>query len=177
MRIVYDEKHVTKEESPLHLSGFIKQRTRWNQGFMQVFLKGEWLSLPKFSQILLSGYILSSPELQALMFLYMPLSLAILLLIKLPVWLTLLSSLPFYILFWQLVTYCVGLSLFTRDYHVPYPLWMPMKIFLTFYPYQLILGFSAARAVMRMMSKNNAWEKTHHANVHRIPSPALQLAV
>ncbi len=42
MRVIYDDRYVTREETPPTLSQFIKQRTRWSQGFLQTLLKGEW---------------------------------------------------------------------------------------------------------------------------------------
>lgn len=170
IQIVYDEKHVTQEESPLTLESFVKQRTRWNQGFMQILAKGQWLQLSSKTQKFLAGYILVSPELQALLFAYLPISFAIILFFKLPVWLVILSSLPLYILVLQLVTYSIGLYLFSKDYQLKYPFWLPLKLMVTFFPFQIVLGFSAARAFVRLLNKNHAWEKTQHVNAHRIPS-------
>lgn len=59
IRVVYDEEHVTREETPPTTISFIKQRTRWNQGFIQVLFKGDWLKLPHISQRLLAFYVLS----------------------------------------------------------------------------------------------------------------------
>lgn len=174
IRIVYDEKHVTQEESPLSLASFVRQRTRWNQGFIQIFAKGEWLLLPTLTERLLAGYILISPELQVLMFLYIPVSFVLAFYMKLPVWLALLSSIPLYILLLQQLTYNIGLYLFTKDYNLKYSPLFPLKIFITFLPFQFILGLSAARAIVRTVANNNAWEKTLHVNAHRIP--ALKLA-
>ncbi|MCC7450609.1 MAG: glycosyltransferase, partial [Anaerolineae bacterium] len=46
IQIVYDEKHATQEETPHNVESFIKQRTRWSQGFYEIFFKGDWLKLP-----------------------------------------------------------------------------------------------------------------------------------
>jgi cellulose synthase/poly-beta-1,6-N-acetylglucosamine synthase-like glycosyltransferase len=167
INIVYDEKHVTQEESPLKLSSFIKQRTRWGQGFLQILGKGEWLNLPILPQRFLAGYILVSPELQALMFLYVPISFLIAFFVKLPVWLALLSAIPFYVLLLQQVIYSIGLYKFTKDYKLKYSPFFPIKIFVTYLPFQFILGLSALRAIYRVIVKNNAWEKTLHVNAHR----------
>src|SRR5262245_32067749 len=45
-RVVYDDRYVTREETPPSLGQFIKQRTRWSQGFLQTLGKGEWKSMP-----------------------------------------------------------------------------------------------------------------------------------
>lgn len=177
MRIVYDEKHVTQEESPLSVTTFIKQRTRWNQGFMQVLLKGEWLHLPKFSQRFLAGYILCSPLLQALMFMYIPISLLFAFYMKFPVWLVLLSSAPFYLLLLLIITNNIGFYIFTKDYKLKFSILSAFQILVAFIPFQLILGFSALRAIKRLIDQNNGWEKTHHTNEHRVPSLNLAESV
>ncbi len=168
--IVYDEAHVTQEETPPTLLSFVHQRTRWNQGFIQIFLKGAWKGLPTLRHKLIALYILLGPELQTLMFLSLPFTLFMVFFIKLPVWVVLLSFVPFYILILQLLTYNIGLYFFTRDYKLRYPWWMSLVTIVTYYPFQLVLGFSAVRAIGRVMQKNLAWEKTTHVNAHRIQS-------
>jgi hypothetical protein len=44
---------------------------------------------------------------------------------------------------------------------------MPLVIVLTFYPYQMLLGFSALRAIGRLITRSTSWEKTLHVNAHR----------
>jgi cellulose synthase/poly-beta-1,6-N-acetylglucosamine synthase-like glycosyltransferase len=51
--VVYDEEHATREETPPTLGGLIKQRTRWNQGFLQILLRGTWQQFRR--SIYLSG--------------------------------------------------------------------------------------------------------------------------
>lgn len=41
----YDEATVTREETPHSVTHFIKQRTRWNQGFLEILRKGTWRQL------------------------------------------------------------------------------------------------------------------------------------
>jgi cellulose synthase/poly-beta-1,6-N-acetylglucosamine synthase-like glycosyltransferase len=168
MRIVYDEKHVTQEESPLSLTAFIKQRTRWSQGFIQIFFKGDWIHLEKMKQKFLAGYILISSELQAFLFLYALSSYTIITYINLPVWIVILLILPFYILLLQLLLYCIGLYIFSKNYHKKFYFWLPLKIFITFLPFQLILGYSAFRGTIRFITRNYHWEKTEHVNAHRM---------
>ena len=45
---LYESDIVTQEETPDSVRQFIKQRTRWSLGFMQVMAKGEWKKLPTF---------------------------------------------------------------------------------------------------------------------------------
>lgn len=167
IRIIYNEHHVTREETPPDLAGFIKQRTRWNQGFIQILNKGDWIKFPKLSQKFLAGYMLLLPELQSVLFLLVPVSIYMAFTMKLPVFVTILSIFPIFILFIQLVVQTVGLYEFTKNYGFAYPWWMPLKLFLTFYPYQLMLSVSAFRAILRMLFGNIGWEKTLHVNAHR----------
>lgn len=44
--VAYSPEYVTREETPGSLKSLYKQRTRWNQGFLQVLNKGVWRSLP-----------------------------------------------------------------------------------------------------------------------------------
>src|SRR5215469_14994658 len=55
IRVVYDERYITREETPPTLGQFIKQRTRWSQGFLQTLMKGEWRHLPTLRQRFLAA--------------------------------------------------------------------------------------------------------------------------
>lgn len=70
VRVVYDDMYVTREETPPTVEQFVRQRTRWNQGFLQVLKKGDWLRLPNWRQRLLALYTLAFPLIQALMLIY-----------------------------------------------------------------------------------------------------------
>src|SRR5229473_3084374 len=96
IRILYDDEYVTREETPLTIEQFVRQRTRWNQGFIQILFKWEWLKLPKLSQRLLAFYVLILPEVQALFAILVPVSLVMFFLVKLPLWLAILTFLPLY---------------------------------------------------------------------------------
>ncbi|HSW88676.1 MAG TPA: glycosyltransferase [Candidatus Saccharimonadales bacterium] len=177
IHVFYDHESATREETPLTMAGFIKQRTRWNQGFMQIFLKGKWLHLPTLSQKLLALYILLSPFIQAVSFVFLPILIYIAFVIKLPVAIVLLSFIPLYIQFFQIILYMIGFYLFLRSYNLRYPLFfIPFKIVGTFYFFQLLLSVSAVRALFRTLIAKNGWEKTHHTNTHRTISVAPSLS-
>ena len=42
IRVVYDSRWVTREETPHTVGALVRQRTRWAQGFLQVLVKGDW---------------------------------------------------------------------------------------------------------------------------------------
>src|SRR5688500_11948332 len=66
IRVVYDPRHVTREETPDSVDAFIRQRTRWNQGFIQVLRKKTWCSLPTAGQRALAVCTLGYPLIHAL---------------------------------------------------------------------------------------------------------------
>src|SRR5947209_9080202 len=96
IRIIYEDEFVTREETPHTIQQFIKQRTRWNQGFIQILIKWEWLKLEKLSQRLLAFYVLILPEVQALFAILVPVAIIMLFLIKFPLWVATLSLAPLY---------------------------------------------------------------------------------
>lgn len=166
-KIVYDELHATQEETPISMKGFIKQRTRWDQGFLQIFMKGDWLKLPQFRQKLFAAYILLSPTLEALFLFCGPFALWSAVTEKLPVIVSLLSFLPFLIFLTQIMTYAVGFYEFTKVYKFNFSPWFLISVFITYYPYQMLLAFSSIRAINRIVFKDYSWEKTLHINAHR----------
>lgn len=173
IHILYDEAHVTKEETPNSLSSFIKQRTRWNQGFLQIFFKFNWLHLPKTRQKLVASYILLFPLLQALLFLYIPFAIYFGLTIKLPIALALFSFIPLFLFFLQVIAQIVGLYHFTKSYNLKFSILMICFLIVCLIPYLMVLAFSSVRAVCRFFFGSNVWEKTAHVNAHR--EPAVQL--
>lgn len=167
-KVVYSSQHATQEETPHDTRSFIRQRTRWNQGFLQVLMKKHWSRLPGFGQRLLAVYTLLLPQLQTLLFILIPMSVAIAFTLKLPITIALLTTLPLLILLLQLVIYNIGMYEFTREYKKPFYLLLPLKLVLSFLPFQLVLGFSALRAFIRFITGNTIWEKTRHLNSHRV---------
>jgi len=167
VRITYDEAHTTHEETPTTVKEFIKQRTRWNQGFLQILFKGSWLRMPMFKQKITSLYVILSPLFQSMMFLYIPFALLIALFVKMSVIVSLYTFIPFLLLGLQISTNIIGLYEFTKAYKLKFPLYMPFLILLVYFPYQLMLMFAAFRAFFRYVFSKNTWEKTLHINAHR----------
>jgi cellulose synthase/poly-beta-1,6-N-acetylglucosamine synthase-like glycosyltransferase len=167
IRVVYNARYVTREETPDSVGSFIRQRTRWQQGFLQVLWKGSWLLLPRLSQRILAAYTLSYPYFEALYMLLWPLTLVEVLLLKEPVLVVMLSFLPLYALFLQFVAAAVGAFVFTREYGLTFSFLNLVSMFITFVPFQWLLGLSAIRGVYRELRKQNNWEKTTHIGAHR----------
>lgn len=168
IRVLYDDEYVTREETPDTVDQFIKQRTRWDQGFIQVLLKGDWLQLPTWRQRLLACYTLTFPLQQALLMLYIPISLWLMVAGKVPVGVAMISSLPLYALAVQWAISLVGLFEFTAVHGLRASPASAARLLLAYIPYQLLLNSDAMRAAWRQMLGRNNWEKTRHVGAHRL---------
>jgi cellulose synthase/poly-beta-1,6-N-acetylglucosamine synthase-like glycosyltransferase len=168
IRVLSDDRYVTREETPPTIEELLRQRTRWNQGFMQVLLKGDWLRLPGWPQRLLALYTFGFPVFQALMIIYLPVSLWMTFSVRVPAGVAMVSFLPLYMLFTQLVVTLIGLYEFTAA-HSFRPAWpSALKIFIGYLPYQWLLSYAALRAVWRLIRGVKTWEKTTHVGAHRV---------
>ena len=167
VRVLYDDEHVTKEETPPTVGQFVKQRTRWNQGFLQVLGKGDWRRLPSWPQRLLALYTLAFPLLQVLTLLYLPVSLWLMFFAKVPVAVAMVSTLPLYMVTIQFVISLVGLYEFTGVHGLRSSWLSPLWMLFAYLPYQGLLGYAALRAVWRQLNRVNTWEKTAHIGAHR----------
>jgi glycosyltransferase XagB len=167
MRIIYEDEYVTREETPHTIEQFIKQRTRWNQGFIQILFKGEWRKLEKFSQRLLAFYVLILPELQAFFALLIPVSIFMFFMVKLPLWLAMMTFLPLYCFVLTVFIDLAGLHEFLKAHKRKWRWREAMIMLLAFFPYQGILGIGAIRAVYRYIHGASNWEKTAHIGQHR----------
>ncbi|MFN0074625.1 MAG: glycosyltransferase [Chloroflexota bacterium] len=173
IRVVYDDHYVTREETPHSVDQFVKQRTRWNQGFLQVLMKGDWLHLPGTSRRLLALYTLSFPLFQALMLLYIPFSVWSMISLKVHEVAALISTLPLYMLAAQFGINLIGLYEFTGVHGLRASRWSPLKLLIAYLPFQWMLGYAALRAAWRHLRGMNSWEKTTHLGAHRTsPIPA-----
>ncbi len=167
IRIVYDDRYVTREETPPTIGQFIRQRTRWSQGFLQTLLKGDWKRLPKRGQRLLALYTLGSPAIQAVMGIYFCASIAMMFTIKTPVFVAITLYLPFYLLAAHLTLNAIGLYEFTYAHRLK-PTWQTLLVMtLSYLPYQWLLSYAAVRATARQMRGVTNWEKTRHIGAHR----------
>lgn len=167
IRVVYDDRFVTREETPPSLAQFIKQRTRWSQGFLQTLMKGEWRRFPTLGQRLLAFYTLSFPSVQAILGLYFVAAVFSMLTIRTPVMAAIVLFLPFYLLGAHFSLAAFGLFDFA-DAHGLKPHWTRLAVMaLGYMPYQWVLSYAALRATVRQLRGINNWEKTKHVGAHR----------
>jgi len=168
IRVLYDDAYVTREETPPTVDQLVRQRTRWDQGFLQVLRKGDWLHLRTWQQRLLAVYSLSSPLLQGMTVLYLPISLWTMLYAKVPIIVAMISSLPFYMVLLQYLISVAGLYEFVAVHHLKPSRFSAVQLLVAFLPYQWLLGYSALRAVWRQAAGDNTWEKTIHTGALRM---------
>ncbi len=167
IRVVYDDRYVTREETPPTLGHFIKQRTRWSQGFLQTLMKGEWRRLPRLTQRLLAFYTLSFPIMQAALGLYFVVAVISMVTIRAPVLVALLLFLPLYLLAAHFILAVCGLYDFAQAHGLK-PSWTTVLVMaLGYLPYQWVLSYAAVRATARQFRGINNWEKTKHVGAHR----------
>lgn len=166
VRIIYDDEFVTREETPDSIEQFIKQRTRWNQGFIQILFRGRWLQLKKFKQRMLALYVLILPEVQALFALMIPISIG-LMFIHLPLWMAMITIAPLYCFILALFIGLAGLHEFVKVHKRPWRWREAFMLVIAFFPYQILLGIGAIRAVYRYLKGASNWEKTAHVGQHR----------
>ncbi len=170
IRVVYDDRYVTREETPPTLGQFIKQRTRWSQGFIQTLLKGTWKGLPTRRQRWLAAYTLAFPMFQTLLGIYFLFSLVTMFSLKTPVQVALISYLPVVMLIAHFLVSVVGLREFTAAHGLKMTRTDVIRLAVAWLPYQLVLAYAAGRAVARQMRGISNWEKTAHVGAHRGPS-------
>jgi glycosyltransferase XagB len=171
--VTYDARHTTREETPPTLESFVRQRTRWNQGFLQILRKGTWRDLPTQGQRALAVYTLAYPFIQSIVgILWLP-ALFAMFFLDMPVLVAMLSLLPLYALGFQYITNLVGLYEFANTYGMRVRS-RDLAVFTAgFLPYQLLLSAGAVRAVYRELRGLKNWEKTAHTGAHRGAPSAL----
>ncbi len=167
IRVVYDDRYVTKEETPPTLAQFIKQRTRWSQGFLQTLRKGVWRELPTGKQRRLAFYTLAFPQGQALLGIYFVFSMVTMLSFKTPVLVALISFLPVLLLLAHLLVSAIGLREFAGAHGLKATPSAILGLAIAWIPYQLVLSYAALRAVRRQSQGIINWEKTQHIGAHR----------
>ncbi len=171
--VAYDPALATREETPGDVKSLVKQRTRWDQGFMQVYRKGLWKNLPT-RQRWLAWFTLMTPVLQAASGVILPLSIGLMLWASTPVWLTLLGFVPLALMLTTLGVQMVGLREFGQMFDVRVRVRDYVVLALGTLPYQWLLAAAAARAAWREARNQRGWEKTAHVGAHVKPAEQLQ---
>lgn len=175
--VAYEPELATREETPDTVTSLVRQRTRWNQGFLQVLRKGQWRELPSVRQRLLARYTLVTPFLQALTGLLVPVSLLLMVFAKTSAVVALAAFLPLLLVIASVAVEVVALHDFGREFRLSVGATSYLKLVLGAIPYQWLLAFAAVRAAWREVKGQRSWEKTSHSGAHRADSaesPALE---
>jgi glycosyltransferase XagB len=172
--VAYSPEMVTREETPDTISSFVKQRTRWNQGFLQVYKKGTWKKLPTNRQRWLARFTLSTPFYQAASGLAVPIGVAIGVFVKVPMVVAMISWMPAVPAFLVLAFEVAALRDFGKEYFgkdrtdqthrvraIHY-----LKLIVSMPFFQILLMFAALRAVWRELRGRTNWELTEHVGAH-----------
>lgn len=168
--VAYDSALVTREETPDSLIALYRQRTRWNQGFLQVLRKGEWRRLPTVRQRMLARYTLTGPFLQAFSGLVIPVGISIALFARVPVLVALLTFLPVAPMAATLILQTIGLREFGQLYGLRTGPRQYARLIFGAFPYMLVLSAAALRAVWRESTGRRNWELTRHVGAHLMPA-------
>jgi cellulose synthase/poly-beta-1,6-N-acetylglucosamine synthase-like glycosyltransferase len=171
--VAYSPALATREETPPTLAGLLRQRTRWNQGYLQVLKRGEWRRLPTRSKRLMARYLLAMPFMQAFSGVMVPISLLTILLFRAPMLFVLLTYVPLAATLATLAVEVIGLSEFNRMFGLRVRARDYLKLVAGAIPYQLLLATAALRASLRELRGERGWEKTEHVGAHR-DEPALE---
>ncbi|MHC0430828.1 glycosyltransferase [Streptomyces sp. O3] len=164
--VAYDSDMVTREETPGSLISLLKQRTRWNQGFLQVYRKQDWKRLPGRGQRMLARYTLMTPFLQAFTGVVIPLNVAVALFLDVPVGIAFVTFLPLITAIVTFVFEVVGLHDFGKQYGLRVRLAHYLKLVIGGPFYQMLLAGAAIRAVWREQRGRSEWELTSHVGAH-----------
>jgi glycosyltransferase XagB len=167
MSVIYDAEHATREETPPTVVSFVKQRTRWAQGFLQILNRRAFLYFPTFKQRFLAAYILSWPLIIPFVFLLFPFGLVLMFTVSVPPILAVLSNVSLLIFLAFTVTLIIGFYEFVREYNLKFSYSRILVLIFLFYPYTLLLTIASVRAMYRNISNITVWEKTEHINMHR----------
>jgi cellulose synthase/poly-beta-1,6-N-acetylglucosamine synthase-like glycosyltransferase len=170
--VVYVEELVTREETPATLAGLVRQRVRWMQGFIHVFAERDWLRLPTLSQRVLAVYVLGFQFFQAAAGLLAPVALALALVHKAPVLLTLVATVPLALSLLNVLLDVVLLAQFGQTFGARVRLRDYGGLILGAYPFQVVLSVAAVWATARFALGRNNWVKTRHQGVHLGPTAA-----
>jgi len=171
--VAYDQSLVTREECPSTLGSFLRQRTRWNQGYLQVLRKKDWTRLPLRGSRALAVWTLAMPFAQAISGVLIPLSLAGLIFMRIPDAIALLSFLPLLPTLATIAVEVVALHEFGELYGRRARLRDYCRLVIGAPFFQVLLGYAAARAVVREIRGRRNWEKTHHGGTHLVGPVAV----
>lgn len=173
--VAYDPVLTTRGETPADVRALVRQRTRRDQGSLQVLRDGRWRELATQRQRRLAFRALAEPFVDAVL---APVPLVVLVLALLsvaPAWVGALALVPLVLRAMRLVVEAVGLREMGRDHGIAVGAGEQVLLVLSAAPYRLLLMVAAARAVGRELAGRRSWPATVHGATHRPPSGSAQV--
>lgn len=163
---VYDPKLTTLEEAPTTVKTFVKQRTRWSLGFMQVLAKGEWKKLPTWQRRLGGWWTLVQQFAMALAGVLLPIAFVTAVALSLPAGIVMITYVPLIPLLLTVVFEILVLREFGRDMNFKIGLRDYVLLVVSTPFYQAMLLYSAVAAAVKFRRRNFSWDKTPHTGTH-----------
>src|SRR5712691_1287943 len=160
LSFLYRPELATLEETPKSTAAFVRQRTRWNQGFLQVLQAGSWRNLQTRRLRHEAAEVLLVNLARAVLGVVLPVQVLAAAVIGSPLaWAPAVAALPGVV---NAVLACCLLPSLRRDFALSarwrhYP-----QVVLGWPAYQALLVVPAVRAVIRQLSGRDDWEKTAH---------------
>lgn len=165
----YDPKLAAREETPPRMfgkGGWLLQRVRWVQGFIEVLVEGDWAHLPTYKQRALAFYSLAMPLVQGLTAIMLPFGIIGMFMLKAPVFLVIVMFSPFILTLATVMVQVQGMREMSRDLDVKYKAIDYVFVCLGGFAYQVMLGIAAIIAIKRHLTRQTAWEHTQHVGSH-----------
>lgn len=164
--VAYDPHLVTQEEAPETLVAWVKQRTRWNLGFLQTLTKGVWRELPTKGQRRFALWALLQPSLMAVTGIAMLTAIVSFATVKPPLWITMFSFLPLLPTAVMVMLEAATLATYGREMNQKIRLRDYARLLASAPVYQILMAFAALRATYKYARGDLAWAKTTHVGAH-----------
>ncbi|KIS27190.1 glycosyl transferase [Arthrobacter sp. SPG23] len=176
--VAYSPELVTREETPDTLKALVRQRTRWSLGFMQVFAKGDWKNLPTRKMRAIAWWTLMQQHFMAFAGVCIPVAIFAAVWGGFPLVVTLVAFLPLVPTLATIAFDICMLQEFGRDHKFTITWYDYLRLIVGTPLYQLVLAFSALRALIKFIRRDFGWEKTDHSGAHlSYLEPAVTAAV
>jgi cellulose synthase/poly-beta-1,6-N-acetylglucosamine synthase-like glycosyltransferase len=164
--VAYSPELVTREETPDTLKALVRQRTRWSLGFMQVFAKGDWKNLPTRKMRAIAWWTLMQQHFMAFAGVCIPVAIFAAVWGGFPLVVTLVAFLPLIPTLATIAFDICMLQEFGRDHRFAITWYDYFRLIVGTPLYQLVLAFSALRALVKFIRRDFGWEKTDHSGSH-----------
>lgn len=164
--VAYSPSLVTREETPDSIRSLVRQRTRWSLGFMQVYAKGNWKALPTIRQRTVAWWTLMQQHFMAFAGLCIPIAIATVVFGHFPLPVTVTAFIPLVPTFAAMAFDLCMLREFGKDHGLRIRFYDYLRLVVGTPFYQLLLAYSAVRALVKFHRQDFRWEKTTHSGAH-----------